>query len=107
MHSMTIVSVLYPRTATSHFDYDYYLQSHIPMVKARWSTMGLEQMSLLRGTAALDGSPPGFAMIAELQCTSREAVDEALAAHGAEVLGDIPNFTDVQPTIQISEVLEH
>ena len=29
----------------------------------------------------------------------------ALAAHGAETQADIPNFTDVAPVIQISEVV--
>lgn len=25
--------------------------------------------------------------------------------HGAEIMGDIPNFTNIQPTIQVDEVV--
>ena len=27
-----------------------------------------------------------------------------MGQHGAEIMGDIPNYTDAQPVIQISEV---
>lgn len=103
MQGMTIVSVFYPQTATSRFDYGYYLQSHMPMVRERWTSFGLEKAELLRGTASLDGGAPVFAMVATLYFTSEEAVRQALQAHGDEVMGDIPNFTDVEPMLQMGE----
>ncbi|HBI79882.1 MAG TPA: EthD family reductase, partial [Marinobacter adhaerens] len=30
----------------------------------------------------------------------------AFGPHAKEILGDIPNFTNVQPTVQISDVIE-
>jgi hypothetical protein len=28
-----------------------------------------------------------------------------MGAHGKEIVADIPNYTDIQPTIQISEIV--
>ena len=100
---MTVVSVLYPQTATSRFDYGYYLQTHIPLVTSLWMPLGLQKIELLRGNASLDGGGPAFAMVGALYFESDDAVEKAVEAHGAEVLGDIPNFTDVEPIIQRSE----
>jgi hypothetical protein len=36
--------------------------------------------------------------------TSGDAFQAAFAQHNAETLADIPNYTNAQPTIQISQV---
>ena len=102
---MVVVTVLYPKTATSLFDYDYYVTKHVPLVQARWAGMGLMHVELLRGTATLEGGPPAFALMGKLVFGSQAEMQEALAAHGAEIMGDIPNYTDVQPLIQMNEPL--
>jgi hypothetical protein len=33
-----------------------------------------------------------------------EQFQESFGAHAAEIVGDVPNFTNTQPTIQISEI---
>jgi uncharacterized protein (TIGR02118 family) len=30
---------------------------------------------------------------------------KGIAAHGTEIMGDIPNYTDISPQIQISEIV--
>jgi hypothetical protein len=32
-----------------------------------------------------------------------EAVGAALAQHGAEIMGDVPNYTNAQPVLQFSQ----
>lgn len=34
-----------------------------------------------------------------------EEFRKGMAAHGKELIADIPNYTDVQPTIQISDIV--
>jgi uncharacterized protein (TIGR02118 family) len=99
------VSVLYPNTPGSRFDRDYYVEKHSPLVRERWSDMGLTELRLLHGTGAPDGSPAAYQVIALLSFTSAEALQAALGAHGAEILGDVPRFTDVQPLIQVNAPL--
>lgn len=100
---MTIVSVLYPQTHDSRFDYGYYLHTHIPLVRERWSALGLEKVEMVRGTASMDGGAPAFAMLTTLHFTSDDHLQQALGLHAEEVLGDIPNFTDVEPVMQMGE----
>jgi uncharacterized protein (TIGR02118 family) len=102
---MVVVTVLYPKTATSHFNYDYFVTKHIPLVQTRWPGMGMTRAEFLRGTTTLEGGPPAFALMATLVFASQAEMQEALAAHGAEIMGDIPNYTDVQPLIQVNEPL--
>lgn len=102
---MIQVSVMYPGGSDATFDTAYYLDTHMPLVRARWSGMGLVRDDLLRGVATPDRSPVPFPVIALLTFESAEAFKAAAKAHGAEIFGDIPNFTNVQPSVQINEPL--
>ncbi|MBD0270870.1 MAG: EthD family reductase [Acetobacteraceae bacterium] len=102
---MVLVSVLYPNQAGSRFDERYYMDKHIPLVRQRWGAMGLTDLRVLRGTGTPDGGPASFRVMALLTFSSADALQKAAAAHGAELFGDIPNFTDVQPVAQVNEAL--
>ena len=38
-------------------------------------------------------------------CDSTEAFQASFGPHTQEILGDIPNYTDLTPVLQISEVV--
>lgn len=102
---MISLTVLYPRTADSHFDMDYYLNTHTPLVKDRLTAAGLTGVDLRAGMAGgAPDTPPAYAMICNLSFNTVEELQSALATHGPELIGDIPNFTNVQPAMQISQV---
>ena len=65
--------------------------------------MGLQSVQVLRGLGTPDGGPPPVRLMALLAWDSGEALAKAVAAHGEEIFGDIPNFTDSKPVMQISE----
>jgi uncharacterized protein (TIGR02118 family) len=52
----------------------------------------------------MPGTPAAFVVLAHMTCESVEAFQAAFAPHAAEILGDIPNYTSIQPIIQFSEV---
>lgn len=99
---MITISVLYPRTSGTTFDHVYYTEKHMPMVRARLKPVGLLGDTLLRASATLDGSAPAYELLGFLSFASAEEMQAALAAHGAEILGDIPNFTNAPPLIQLN-----
>jgi uncharacterized protein (TIGR02118 family) len=101
---MISVCVLYPRTERSRFDLDYYVNKHLPMViKCPGGALkGVTVEAGLAGTGP--GSPPANAAVCRLLF---ESVDSFLAAFGPnaeKIQGDISNYTDVAPVIQINEV---
>ena len=50
------------------------------------------------------GSPATYVAMAHLLFDSVEAFQSAFGPHAEAIMADIPNYTDIQPTIQISEV---
>jgi uncharacterized protein (TIGR02118 family) len=40
-----------------------------------------------------------------LYCDSVESFQQAFGPKAGQILGDVPNYTDLQPTLQISEVV--
>jgi uncharacterized protein (TIGR02118 family) len=101
---MIKMTVLYPNHPGSRFDMDYYCNSHMPMVQRKLGT-ACKRIAVEQGIAGGDpGSKPAFVAIGHVYCDSVEAFEAALAPHVAEIMGDIPNYTDITPTLQISDV---
>jgi uncharacterized protein (TIGR02118 family) len=101
---MIKLTVLYPNNPGSRFDMDYYCNSHMPMVQRKLGA-ACKRIAVEQGIAGGDpGSKPTFVAIGHVYCDSVEAFQAALAPHAAEIMGDIPNYTDITPTLQISDV---
>ena len=101
---MVKVSVLYPNSETTKFDMDYYLAHHIPLVQ---KLLG----AALRGVCVEQGvsggqadSSPAYVAMGHLLFDSVEDFQASFGPHAPAIVGDIPNYTNSQPTIQISEV---
>ena len=101
---MIRVNVMYPKQDDGNFDYDYYLNTHMPMVGERWAD-GLRGMEIYRGLSGAGGAAESYVTVANLKFDSVEAFQQALEAHAQEIMGDIPNFTNINPVIQIEEQL--
>ena len=101
---MIKVSVLYPNGAGSTFDMRYYLDKHIPMVQQRLGG-ALRGVFVEHGLAGMDAvSAPAFLAMGHLVFDSVEAFQRSFGQHAAEIVGDVPNYTNTQPTIQVSEI---
>ena len=101
---MIKVSVLYPHQEGIRFDMDYYLNSHIPMVRQKLGAAckGAAVEHGLGGAAS--GSLPTYVAMGHLYFDSVEAFQAAFAPYASAIMADIPNYTTIQPIIQISEV---
>ena len=103
---MIRVLVLYPQEEGGTFDHTYLMEKHLPMVKERLEPRGLLRIEVDKGISATDpNAPPSFSVINSLMFNSIEEVHQAFIAEGRAVMGDIPNFTNIKPTIQINEVV--
>ena len=66
----------------------------------------LKRGEIERGlTGAEPGTKPAFRIAGHLFFESTEAMEGSLFRHMPEFLADIPNYTNIEPTVQISEVL--
>lgn len=91
---MTTLFVTYPGDATTRFDRDYYVSTHLPLVRAAWGPHGLQT------AAAFFPPADGAGTIAVCVCAfaSDAALQAALAApQTAGVMADVRHFTDAIP----------
>jgi len=103
---MVKVNVAYPNKPGSHFDADYYLKVHMPMV-ARQLAHVAKDMTVEIGISTQDpDEPPAYAAIAGFMCESPEVFAEAFAAFCKDWQADIPNYTDIEPVFQVSTHFE-
>jgi len=101
---MIKVSVLYPNQPGARFDTAYYFAKHLPMVASKLGAAA-KTTSIDQGVAGpTPGSPPAFVMMVHLTFESISTFQAAFGPHAAEIMGDIPNYTSIEPIIQFSEV---
>jgi uncharacterized protein (TIGR02118 family) len=102
---MIKVSVLYPSGEGKTFDHDYYRDRHMPMVQQLCGDK-LTEYSIDRGVGggAADRPPP-FLAAGHLVFESLEDYETGFGPHAKEIRADIPNFTNIRPTLQISEIV--
>jgi uncharacterized protein (TIGR02118 family) len=96
------VLVMYP--AEGKFDLDYYMKSHMPLVDARFRPHGLAGWSVLKVSSG-GGAPATYQIVTRLEFETGGGFKAAIDASGPEVMGDIPNFTDTQPLLQMGNVV--
>jgi uncharacterized protein (TIGR02118 family) len=99
---MIKVGVFYP--LTSKFDWDYYLNKHTPMIQ-KLLAPAMKKVEIEKGLGGGGpGAPATYTAICNLHFDSIEAFQKAFGPHAGEIMGDIANYTDVQPVVQISDV---
>jgi uncharacterized protein (TIGR02118 family) len=98
MHCMTI---LYPNKVDATFDFEYYMQKHIPLANG---LLGHE-FKVTRGMSSAQGGQPPFVCIARMDIGTVAEFMPVLTQHVEELANDIPKYTNVEPVILFEEVL--
>ena len=102
---MITVSILYPRTEGGRFDFEYYVKTHMPL-SIRLLGDAVKAVSVERGlTGAEPGAPPAYVALCIFTCETREDFEGAFFPNAEVLQGDMPNYTDIAPVIQINDVL--
>jgi uncharacterized protein (TIGR02118 family) len=101
---MITVSVLYPNNTNIKFDMNYYLAKHIPMVQQKLGSARKNVTVEECIAGAAPGAAATYVALAHLAFDSVDAFQAAFGPHAAAIMSDIPNYTNAQPVVQISEV---
>ena len=101
---MVKVSVLYPNRPGTKFDMAYYVSRHIPLVQQLLGS-SLKGVAVEYGISSMQpGSAASYAAMGHLLFDSLEEFQTCWAPHAQAIVGDVPNYTNSEPLIQISEV---
>ena len=91
---MTTMFVTYPGDASTRFDREYYVGTHLPLVRTAWEPYGLRSATAFFP----EGSVEGTVALAVCEFRDDAAVDAALRSPQSDaVMADIANFTDSTP----------
>lgn len=102
---MIKVSVLYPKQEGKTFDMDYYCNKHIPMV-AELLGNAVKGASVEEGLGGgAPGDPATYIAMGNLYFDSMDSFQNSFGPNAAQIMGDLPNYTNIEPIIQISKVL--
>lgn len=89
-----IIYVTYQGPIDAHFDRDYYLSDHLPLVMASWRKYGLESLKAFFPAIAQEGT------LAICECRFRNEASVTAAFSSLEtpaVMADVARFTNLAP----------
>ncbi|VAW94434.1 hypothetical protein MNBD_GAMMA22-3142 [hydrothermal vent metagenome] len=100
------IASIYPKKNDYTFDFEYYLNKHMPMsINLLSSAKGFKGVSVEKG---IDIEEPKIESSYVAMCHYYfETLEDFLAAfhpHTKTLQGDIGNYTNIEPVIQINEV---
>lgn len=103
---MVKVTILYPNGDGKTFDMDYYANKHMPMVSDLLGD-SLKLLEIDQGIASkTPNEPVPFLAIGYLYFERLSAYQNAFGPNAEKILSDIPNYTNIQPVVQISQVVQ-
>jgi uncharacterized protein (TIGR02118 family) len=99
------VSVLYPNENGKTFDMDYYCNKHVPMVAGLLgdAVIGASVEKGLAGGDPKQDAP--YMAMGNLYFATMESFENSFGPNAEKIMGDVPNYTDINPVMQISEVM--
>ncbi len=103
---MIRLTAVYRSFEGSKFDFDYYVNTHMRLARERLADFGMGRIDVERGIEAMDGERPAYICVAHAEFSDMEGMKRGLEEHAEELLADVPNYTDIEPEVQISEVVE-
>ncbi|MDO7173946.1 EthD family reductase [Mariniflexile sp. AS56] len=102
---MIKLTVMYPNTPDTTFNKTYYTNQHSQLLSDLLGDAILSSDINFGLTGASPELPAPYVIISNLVFESLESFQQSFGAHTEVILADLPNFTNVQPQVQISEIL--
>jgi uncharacterized protein (TIGR02118 family) len=101
---MIRVTVAYPNGKGASFDHAYYKNTHLPLVRKLLGA-AVKGAEINKPILTPGADSPAWLGVGSLLFESTDAFQAAFGAHAEAILGDLPNFTNIQPTVVVSEVV--
>lgn len=92
------LTVLYMNQPGATFNIDYYVKSHMPMV-CRHIGKAATRFEVAEGLPGPGQAPSPVKATGTIYLTDLAPLTEAMQKHGAEILGDVKNYTNIHPTM--------
>lgn len=101
---MIRITVSYPNAEGKRFDHAYYQSTHRQLLMGRLAAHGLQRVEMDKALADGAGGQPAVVACAHMIFTDLAGFQAGMAAHGREIMGDVARYTDIAPSVLISEM---
>lgn len=102
---MIKVSIFYPYSEDKKFDMEYYCNKHMVLAKQKFGA-ACKGVLVERGlSGGFQGESPTYVVMGHLLFDSLEDFQSMMILHGDELGNDIVNYTNIQPVVQINEII--
>lgn len=100
------ISSIYPKQEGGHFDFDYYLNVHMPRsIEILSKAKGFVKVSVEKGIDLKEHNiESSYVAMCHYYFETLEDFISAFMPYAQELQGDIVNYTNIEPTIQVNEV---
>ncbi|MEM9001748.1 MAG: EthD family reductase [Bacteroidota bacterium] len=103
---MVKVAILYPNGEGKTFDMDYYANKHMPMVANLFGD-ALKLLAIDKGISGrTPDEPMPYLAVGYFYFEKLSDYENSFGPNAEKILSDIPNYTNIQPVVQISEVIQ-
>ena len=102
---MIRITALYRNSPEARFDFDYYLKTHMKLSKDRLTDYGMLSYEVEKCLRTMNGDEPDYVCITHADFENMDGLSKGLDAHGNELMADISNYTNVDPEIEVCEVV--
>jgi uncharacterized protein (TIGR02118 family) len=99
---MQCVTMFYPNKPGAIFDFEYYLRRHIPWARTLVPDLGTE---VRRGISTPTDEAVPFICLCRFWIPSENEYRAAMENYGKQLITDLGNFTNIEPVVQIDEVV--
>lgn len=100
------LAMQYPAVTGSSFDWDYFLNRHVPLIEAALDVGGTDRIEVSLGlSGAAPGEPAAYQAVLLVDFDSITAFYHRWRQEQHRIMGDIVNFTNAGPQVQLSEVI--
>lgn len=98
---MYCATLLFPNKVGARFDFDYYLNQQLPLVRQWWG----DDVRVHRGISTSDGSSVPYLCQVHIRIESIEGFLEKMARSGPRLGDELSRYTNIEPILQFEEII--
>jgi uncharacterized protein (TIGR02118 family) len=103
---MIKVAIMYPNGEGKTFDMNYYSSKHMPLAATLFGE-SLKAMQIDKGIAGRTPDEPApYLAVGYFYFENMASFQSAMGANSAKLRADVPNYTNIQPVLLVSEVVQ-
>ncbi len=101
---MYYITAIYPYQDGAYFNFDYYKERHIPLLISCFGDNFID-IQVRQGLAGIERDSPDFICIFSMRVHSFTRWQDQIKLHGDQIFNDTKNFTNLEPIIQIDQLV--